>query len=378
MELAGAYPHALRRALTSMARAARRLRLGISQPAWLASSSVASPCGHCRARGPHSAPRGSMSSDESPNVPAERDRRDAVREKAQQVQAQQSRARVDPHDLHRDRHRRRRRDRCGRGDLGRHLGRIAASAQPCERHRRRIRRHDRLRRRFRRGIRRRRRRPRDAVAGRSADRDRRPPPLRRRRRRRPSSRSSTSACTSTTCPPGRTTSRSRTSSSCRSGSPRMPRPSRTTRSRCSPPSRTARSTPCARPVPPHASRRTRPTPSSPSTTPFSHSSPRSTRTATPTWSWPTSPSPPARTLRRSCAPCIEEQAFASWAKSATERALQGLPDTEDVALTGTPMVLVNGMPYVGALDDPKEFAQFVLTIASDAYYKTPTATPTPT
>ncbi len=35
-----------------------------------------------------------MSSDESPNVPAERDRRHAVREKAQQVQAQQSRARV--------------------------------------------------------------------------------------------------------------------------------------------------------------------------------------------------------------------------------------------------------------------------------------------
>ena len=74
--------------------------------------------------------------------------------------------------------------------------------------------------------------------------------------------------------------------------------------------------------------------------------------------------------------CIEKQAFASWAKSATERALQGLPDTEDVALTGTPMVLVNGMPYVGALDDPKEFAQFVLTSASDAYYSTPTPTAT--
>jgi protein-disulfide isomerase len=84
--------------------------------------------------------------------------------------------------------------------------------------------------------------------------------------------------------------------------------------------------------------------------------------------------------------CIEKQAFAAWAKGATERALQGLPDTKDVSLTGTPMVLVNGIPYVGALDDPKEFAQFVLTSASDAYYSTPTptvspsqsATPTPT
>lgn len=74
--------------------------------------------------------------------------------------------------------------------------------------------------------------------------------------------------------------------------------------------------------------------------------------------------------------CIETESFASWAKGATDRALQGLPDTDAVALTATPTVLVNGMPYVGALDDPKEFAQFVLTIASDAYYQT--ASPTPT
>lgn len=76
--------------------------------------------------------------------------------------------------------------------------------------------------------------------------------------------------------------------------------------------------------------------------------------------------------------CIEDQSFASWAKTATERALDGIPETEGVALTGTPMVLVNGTPYIGKLDDPKEFAQFVLTIASDAYYEeSPTPTPTP-
>jgi hypothetical protein len=73
--------------------------------------------------------------------------------------------------------------------------------------------------------------------------------------------------------------------------------------------------------------------------------------------------------------CIEKESFSSWAKSATERALQGLPDAEDISLTGTPMVLVNGMQYVGALDDPKEFAQFVLTSASAAYYDTPSPTP---
>ncbi|MEV8266996.1 thioredoxin domain-containing protein [Microbacterium sp. NPDC076911] len=77
--------------------------------------------------------------------------------------------------------------------------------------------------------------------------------------------------------------------------------------------------------------------------------------------------------------CIEDQDYSAWAKDATERALQEIPDTDGLALTGTPMVLVNGEPYVGELTDPKEFAQFVLTIASDTYYEeAPTPTPTPT
>ena len=80
--------------------------------------------------------------------------------------------------------------------------------------------------------------------------------------------------------------------------------------------------------------------------------------------------------------CIESQSYASWVKNATESALDELPGTDGIALTTTPTVLVNGTQYVGKLDDPKEFAQFVLTIASDAYYKstpspTPTTTPTP-
>ncbi|WP_396667906.1 DsbA family protein [Microbacterium sp. R86528] len=77
--------------------------------------------------------------------------------------------------------------------------------------------------------------------------------------------------------------------------------------------------------------------------------------------------------------CIEDQDYSAWAKDATERALQEIPDTDGLALTGTPMVLVNGEPYMGELTDPKEFAQFVLTIASDTYYEeAPTPTPTPT
>ena len=64
---------------------------------------------------------------------------------------------------------------------------------------------------------------------------------------------------------------------------------------------------------------------------------------------------------------------------ATERAVAGIPDTNGLSLTGTPMVLVNGKQYIGDLSDPAEFSQFVLTTASDAYYKSaPTPTPTPT
>ncbi|MCX6503460.1 MAG: thioredoxin domain-containing protein [Microbacterium sp.] len=77
--------------------------------------------------------------------------------------------------------------------------------------------------------------------------------------------------------------------------------------------------------------------------------------------------------------CIEDEDYISWAKTATDAALAGIPDTDDLTLTGTPLVLVNGEVYQGSLDDPKEFAQFVLTTASASYYKgTPTPTPSAT
>ena len=74
--------------------------------------------------------------------------------------------------------------------------------------------------------------------------------------------------------------------------------------------------------------------------------------------------------------CIEDEAYASWVKSATERAVTGIAGT-DLALTGSPMVIVNGQQYLGDPKDPAEFSQFVLTNASDAFYKSQ-ATPTPT
>ncbi len=75
--------------------------------------------------------------------------------------------------------------------------------------------------------------------------------------------------------------------------------------------------------------------------------------------------------------CIEDQDYLSWAKDATTRALEGpLAGSDDVILTGAPMVLVNGQAYVGSLEDPAEFAQFVLSVASETD-ETPQPSDTP-
>lgn len=77
--------------------------------------------------------------------------------------------------------------------------------------------------------------------------------------------------------------------------------------------------------------------------------------------------------------CVENGSFMPWVQKATARALAEPLEGTDEALSG-PTVLVNGKPYAGDLTDAKEFAQFVLTLSSDAYYSTPTpsATTTPT
>jgi len=76
--------------------------------------------------------------------------------------------------------------------------------------------------------------------------------------------------------------------------------------------------------------------------------------------------------------CIEDEDFVSWAKDATSRALTGpLVGSKDLTLTSAPMIVVNGEAYVGSLTDAAEFSQFVLTVASDTE-ATPTPEPTDT
>ena len=77
--------------------------------------------------------------------------------------------------------------------------------------------------------------------------------------------------------------------------------------------------------------------------------------------------------------CIQDGDYVSWAKEATTRALEGpLPGSEDLVLTAAPMIVVNGEAYVGALDDPQELSTFVMSVASEAYYESATPTPSPT
>lgn len=77
--------------------------------------------------------------------------------------------------------------------------------------------------------------------------------------------------------------------------------------------------------------------------------------------------------------CIEDKDFVTWAKDATTRALDGpLAGSDDLVLKAAPMIVANGEAYVGALDDPGEFSQFVLTVDADASQETATPTPEPT
>ncbi|WP_336631659.1 MULTISPECIES: DsbA family protein [unclassified Microbacterium] len=76
--------------------------------------------------------------------------------------------------------------------------------------------------------------------------------------------------------------------------------------------------------------------------------------------------------------CIESERYASWVKAATERAVSGIEGSPGLALTSNSMVTVNGQAYMGAMDDPAEFSQFVLTTASGKSSKNATPSPTPT
>jgi protein-disulfide isomerase len=77
--------------------------------------------------------------------------------------------------------------------------------------------------------------------------------------------------------------------------------------------------------------------------------------------------------------CIGDRRYEGWVVAATDRATSD-PDlaNPESGGFGTPTILVNGVRYTGALDDPQAFAAFVAQNADfDDVEPTPTPTPTP-
>jgi len=79
------------------------------------------------------------------------------------------------------------------------------------------------------------------------------------------------------------------------------------------------------------------------------------------------------------AKCIDDQKFKSWVADARTRAQNGpIFDSNVAKIAGTPTVIVNGLKYTGALDDPKAFSAFVLQAENTNFNESSTATPEPT
>jgi len=77
--------------------------------------------------------------------------------------------------------------------------------------------------------------------------------------------------------------------------------------------------------------------------------------------------------------CITDETYKSWVIGATDRATGGpIPNSAIAAIAETPTVLVDGKQYQGSLADPKEFAAFVLQSVGESYStSTSTSTPAP-
>ncbi|PRY67112.1 protein-disulfide isomerase [Glaciihabitans tibetensis] len=76
--------------------------------------------------------------------------------------------------------------------------------------------------------------------------------------------------------------------------------------------------------------------------------------------------------------CVRDQTFKTWVGDATLRALDGPVPNSEALVKGTPTVVVDGLKYEGAVDDPDAFAQFVIQAAGATFSENSTATPTPT
>ena len=76
--------------------------------------------------------------------------------------------------------------------------------------------------------------------------------------------------------------------------------------------------------------------------------------------------------------CVNDTAFKSWVKDATDRALTGPINDDVAAVTVTPTIIVNGVKYAGDPADAAAFSAFVVQAAGETFTEDATSTATPT
>ncbi len=77
--------------------------------------------------------------------------------------------------------------------------------------------------------------------------------------------------------------------------------------------------------------------------------------------------------------CVRDHTFIAWVADARDRALRNsIQNTDLPPISSTPTIIVNGLPYAGAMNDPAAFSAFVVSAAGRSFNENSTPSPSPT
>ena len=77
--------------------------------------------------------------------------------------------------------------------------------------------------------------------------------------------------------------------------------------------------------------------------------------------------------------CVQDDTFIAWVADARDRALRNsIQNTDLPPISSTPTIIVNGLPYDGAMNDPAAFSAFVVSAAGRSFNENSTPSPSPT
>jgi len=77
--------------------------------------------------------------------------------------------------------------------------------------------------------------------------------------------------------------------------------------------------------------------------------------------------------------CVQDHTFITWVADARDRALRNsIQNTDLPPISSTPTIIVNGLPYDGAVNDPAAFSAFVVSAAGRSFNENSTPSPSPT